>query len=127
MLWTYRYWMRSWFCGFRMVAPFRPPWLGFHAFYTEHRSSATIGDSSAKAWASTGRIWMKTFRYAACWLRLDEFVFWKGNFALTQVAFIRSLGECQVLSCKMNWSGFCSLASTRTYDSRISWWKLGTA
>ena len=37
-----------------------------------------------------------------CWLRLDGFVFWKGNFALTQVAFIRSLGECQVLSCKMN-------------------------
>jgi hypothetical protein len=48
------------------------PWLGFHAFCTEQRSSATIGGSSAKASASTGRIWMKTSRYAACWLRLDR-------------------------------------------------------
>ena len=81
--------MQSWFCALRMVASFRHPWLGFHAFCTEHRSNATIGDSSAKASASTGRIWMKTSRYVACWLRLDGFVFWKGNFAL--VAFYREV------------------------------------
>jgi hypothetical protein len=55
------------------------PWPGFHVFCTEHRSSATIGDSSAKASASIGRIWMKISRYVACWLRLDGFVFWKGR------------------------------------------------
>src|SRR5260370_41136506 len=100
-----------------MVAPFRHPWPGFHAFCTEHRSSATIGDSLAKASASTGRISMKTSRYVACWLRLEEFAFWKGNFTLTQVTFIVSLGECQMLSCKMNGCGFCSLASTLPYGS----------
>jgi hypothetical protein len=37
-------------------------------------SSATIGGSSAKALASTGRIWMKISPYAVYWLRLDGFL-----------------------------------------------------
>ena len=38
---------------------------------------------------------MKTSRYVACWLRLDR-----------------------MLSCKMNWSGFYSLASTAMVDPK---------
>jgi hypothetical protein len=56
-----------------------------------------------------------------CWLRLDGVSFWKGNFTLTQVAFIVNLGECQMLSCKMSWCGFCSLGNTLTSGNKISW------
>jgi hypothetical protein len=41
---------------------------------------------------------MKTSRYAACWLRLDGFVFWKGRAASGKSEGIKQrlcvLGEC---------------------------------